>query len=83
MAESIRGGATKDAAGNWQDANGKPLDKSAVAEAEKLAEETLAQKREADRLQRETEALQNPVAAAMYIQQMIAAQQAAAPKASK
>lgn len=39
MATTIPGGATRDAAGTWRDANGRELSKKQIADAQKAAAE--------------------------------------------
>jgi hypothetical protein len=55
MAETIPGGATKNAAGQWQNANGEPLDAAQVREAERLQAEQQEQEQrlEAQRQQQQ------------------------------
>jgi hypothetical protein len=77
MAQSIPGGAFKDASGAWHDANGKPLDKKAQAQAEQLYAEQATQRAEADRMQLMADAQRDPVARALLTQQQLQAEKKA------
>jgi GH24 family phage-related lysozyme (muramidase) len=65
MATTVQGGAYQDAAGNWHDANGKPLEKDVQASAEKLHAEQSDQKADADRLALQAAVQRDPVARAL------------------
>lgn len=69
MAVSIPGGAFKNAAGEWHDADGKPLSKDVQAQAEKLYAEQANQRAAAERALVEAEARRNPLTQALLLQQ--------------
>ena len=48
MATTVNGGATKDAAGTWRNADGKELDRAQVAEVEALHAELADERRQAE-----------------------------------
>jgi hypothetical protein len=63
MADSIPGGATKDAAGAWRNAAGLPLDGEQVAKAEEFARKANARKAEAERMSQQAALASNPALA--------------------
>ncbi len=69
MAESIQGGATKDAAGVWYSADGKPLSKEAQVQAERLHADLAQQRKAADEALVRAEAARNPITQALLLQQ--------------
>ena len=74
MAQTIPGGAYQDANGNWHDANGEPLKREQVAQAEKLLAEQGEQKAEMERVTVLADAQRDPVARALLQQQQALAE---------
>lgn len=65
MAESIPGGAIQDAAGQWRDATGKPLDKEQIRAVEALHRQRSSERAAADAALLAREAQANPIASAL------------------
>lgn len=65
MSTTIPGGAFLTASGQWVDANGKPLSKEQIAEAERLDAARNADLRAAELLKLEAEAKRDPTARAL------------------
>lgn len=83
MAETIPGGASlvinKDGSERWVDAEGRPLSKDQIAEAQRLDEERNADLRANERMKLEAEARRDPTARAIAAA-LAPAPQAAAPE---
>lgn len=65
---TIEGGATKDSAGVWRNANGQPLDDAQIAKAERLAAEQQQQVQQAAQQQEAQALMRNPGALALALQ---------------
>lgn len=65
MAETISGGATRDASGTWRNAEGQPLTKTQIAQAEALMAEREAERAVQHRAALAAEAQRDPTARAL------------------
>lgn len=63
MANTIPGGATQRPDGTWQDAEGKPLDRDKIAEAERLQAEQQAEHDRQEAARAEAALARDPAAA--------------------
>lgn len=62
MAETIPGGAALNEQGRWVDANGQPLSKEQIAEAEKLFAERDAEREKQEKAALALAAMRDPIA---------------------